>query len=1118
MAGTGLPIPKTGRDRSQPAKLTPMIDADKYSTASNWSQIASASAGLAGAGFGLAAQGRAEREQEERAAEAAYLAGQENEIARKRIELHDQFAKDPEGFDAAWRGYAEGKIGSADSRSIPHLTKALGGAGNAAYSSILAAKRAEDHRLDSERMGILVKRSADDVVGAAMANTLDTEDGQAKIAKLQATTASAVNLKLMSQEKADEIMDDAISRAHGEAAALSGLKVYQEKGFEAATAHLRASILESQSSLSPAQKQAAYAKGLQSIRLQKQIDAQDRTEFVTEANDMVNGLSAGQSIDPGRYNDVVAGLKRSGAFGTLSKLQGQVAIKNATAPYASMPPSQALAYTKSLLEGTPAATQLAQAESGGRPEVVNQFGYAGRYQFGAPRLADLGLYKPGAGEDLSTWSKTPYKATKVANADGSVSTERTITVSFDDGVFNIPTIVGGKQLSEEDAISAFKSGKSQATGKFATVDEAVAAAKARTDQIGQGLGKWTGEFNIPGFPQVKTLQDFLANPQAQDAAMQVQQQRANQEIAVRGLDRFLGQTVNGTVVTRPGIVAMIHLGGPGSAQAYLESGGQTNPADANGKTVGDYLKLGETPTDRTYPPAGVVAKAVQSEYVTLIRKDWPELKAVIESGKVTNPQDFEAVRYAAELSGDAAWRREVESMAVVQRGNQAINQGTVSQGQAMIDQIGREFDADGVRTVDEDRVLKAMEENFQRKVKQVTESPVDYALSMGANVPGPLNFADPALARAAVAERVNLARGVAQDQGVVPGSPFRAADRQAIAGAIASGDAKQAAVAMDSVFAVPDQMLVPALSPEIRSAVQGATRSTDVGKYNAAMGFLDKMWARAPETAQKLFGDDAITAMQVWQEKIRYQTSEQIAEDRAKALDPQVRERRKMAVNDGLEIARKVKPGDIAAAFDDSWLPFNTPEMPVHPDTRDALMGDFDNLFSQFYAEVPDKDVAMQKTVERLKTKWGTSQVNGGRLMLNAPERFYPAVDGNHGWMKAELEAGLARQIGKPMTTTEPEVGGFTQNWTYELVADRQTSTEAQSGQMPSYQVVVTQDGRANVLPQRVRWNTQAVEQARDRFKSERDRQAEVMRMFDRNDELAKARQAQTMSYIQSRR
>ena len=40
------------------------------------------------------------------------------------------------------------------------------------------------------------------------------------------------------------------------------------------------------------------------------------------------------------------------------------------------------------------------------------------------------------------------------------------------------------------------------------------------------------------------------------------------------------------------------------------------------------------------------------------------------------------VRYAAEISGDAAWKREVESLAVAQNGSQAINQAPVSQGQA----------------------------------------------------------------------------------------------------------------------------------------------------------------------------------------------------------------------------------------------------------------------------------------------------------------------------------------------------------------------------------------------------------------------------------------------------
>lgn len=76
------------------------------------------------------------------------------------------------------------------------------------------------------------------------------------------------------------------------------------------------------------------------------------------------------------------------------------------------------------------------------------------------------------------------------NGDGSVSTERTITVQVDDlnggKPTNIPTIWNGKPVSQDEAIAnAVKSG--QHFTAFNTVDDAVSAAKTRSNALGNEL-------------------------------------------------------------------------------------------------------------------------------------------------------------------------------------------------------------------------------------------------------------------------------------------------------------------------------------------------------------------------------------------------------------------------------------------------------------------------------------------------------------------------------------------------------------------------------------------------------------------------------------------------------
>lgn len=74
------------------------------------------------------------------------------------------------------------------------------------------------------------------------------------------------------------------------------------------------------------------------------------------------------------------------------------------------------------------------------------------------------------------------------NQDGSFSTERTITVEMDGKHFLLPTIVNGKQVSEDDAVNLFKAGTNKPVGVYGSAAEADAAAKARSNKIGQVRG------------------------------------------------------------------------------------------------------------------------------------------------------------------------------------------------------------------------------------------------------------------------------------------------------------------------------------------------------------------------------------------------------------------------------------------------------------------------------------------------------------------------------------------------------------------------------------------------------------------------------------------------------
>jgi hypothetical protein len=101
--------------------------------------------------------------------------------------------------------------------------------------------------------------------------------------------------------------------------------------------------------------------------------------------------------------------------------------------------------------------------------------------WGDTEAEKAGLYPPKIGAIDKT---RPI----VNNPDGSFSTEKTITVGMDGKFLNIPTIVNGQQLTNEQAIAAYRGGTNKAVGEYGSQAEAEAAAVARSAEIGRVRG------------------------------------------------------------------------------------------------------------------------------------------------------------------------------------------------------------------------------------------------------------------------------------------------------------------------------------------------------------------------------------------------------------------------------------------------------------------------------------------------------------------------------------------------------------------------------------------------------------------------------------------------------
>jgi hypothetical protein len=99
---------------------------------------------------------------------------------------------------------------------------------------------------------------------------------------------------------------------------------------------------------------------------------------------------------------------------------------------------------------------------------------------------------------------------------------------------------------------------------------------------------WSGNFF--GKDGVKSIQDFLNNPKAQENAQIIFKKKQWGYLKAVGALNYLGLIINEILITPSGLLAGAHLKGAGSVYEYLKSGGKNIGKDAFGTSVESYIK------------------------------------------------------------------------------------------------------------------------------------------------------------------------------------------------------------------------------------------------------------------------------------------------------------------------------------------------------------------------------------------------------------------------------------------------------------------------------------------------------------------------------------------------
>jgi hypothetical protein len=642
---------------------------------------------------------------------------------------------------------------------------------------------------------------------------------------------------------------------------------------------------------------------------------------------------------------------------------------------------------------------------GGDPRLVNQLGYAGMGQFGAPRLETLGVYQPGAAENMKGWSKTSK------SAPGKWS-----------GTFNIPGFEDIKTLADF-------------TGKGNVPMERVIEAQRKVFDIHRnrmdheidkwGLAKYEGQ-TVGG---VRITREGLY------AMLHLGGE--NTVAAMKTGFASNAADANGATLRR---YAAAHSGAARPTQSDSETAMTTSLDARRQEYVNDIIAK-----QKENLPGAVKTAEIR-----------------LGQGQDLEPQSIEDLADAIWMTGQYQHIETLEKAFTSRDGLREIGKAPISQMQQFVFAL-KERARKGA-TDKENEIIQTLIKGAEDRMKGMEKTPYTTAASRGIIAPSaPLTFNDPIAFQTQVQQRSIQQKVISDYDTTGPVSVFEGDESKSFRGALLSAKPEAYRGLIEPLYRLDNGQLFATLNDkDVKEGLQGLIRTNDPAKLTAAMPLIDVLDRRDRDEFERIMGKDA-DRLRVWQSHLDYYGPEQIAEKLKRDQDPQVEKVRAELLTKGQNTAKEMTTADIVGKFDQSYIFGLIGDRPNRPDdanVRARLAGDYRNVFARYYSlNDGNEEEAHKLTVEKMQTKW-TRTAAGGQIMQNAPDKYYPKFGGSHEWLAKDIEDSLAKHLGDRYSLVRvrgrndpPNKLG--NNWDYTIVPDAQTQAEFNAGLPPSYNVVV---------------------------------------------------------------